>query len=116
MISAGFNQSSPAYRAINFQHIQFLNKNLLTFLAEQGFLPSGGIPIGVVEFNNVLKTDDGKLLAYVNDEWKEYPLSDEEQAIKDANLTVAKEASLDQVQLKSWLESIRADKDLLEEL
>lgn len=57
MISAGFNQSSPAYRAINFQHIQFLNKNLLTFLAEQGFLPSGGIPIGVVEFNNVLKTD-----------------------------------------------------------
>jgi len=71
--------------------------------------------IGYTLKNNVLKTDDGKLLAYVNDEWKEYQLGDEAQAIKDANLTVAKEASLDQVQLKSWLESIRADKDLLEE-
>lgn len=60
LISSGYNQLSPAYRSINFQHNHFLNKNLLTYLVEKGFLPAGGIPIGVVDFNNVLKSDLGK--------------------------------------------------------
>ncbi|MDP1815436.1 MAG: DEAD/DEAH box helicase [Leadbetterella sp.] len=49
----GYTQNSPAYRAIAFRKKQFLQKNLLNCLSEEGFLPAGGIPTGVVEFNNV---------------------------------------------------------------
>lgn len=50
---AGYNQNSPAYKAIAYRQKQFLNKSLLSCLSEEGFLPAGGIPTGVVEFNNV---------------------------------------------------------------
>lgn len=48
-----YSDESPAYKAINYQKNQFLRKNLLTYLAEEGFLPAGGIPTGVVDFNNI---------------------------------------------------------------
>lgn len=73
------------------------------------------ILIGYTINNNIIKTDDKRLYAFVNDDWKEYPLSDEAQAIKDANLSIAKEESVNQVQVKAWLETIRADSDLLSE-
>ncbi len=48
----GYSINSPAYKAINFQKNQFLHKNLLAYLSEEGFLPAGGIPTGIVDFNN----------------------------------------------------------------
>ncbi|MBL0049689.1 MAG: DUF1998 domain-containing protein [Bacteroidetes bacterium] len=48
----GYSESSSAYKAVKYQKLQFLKKNLLAFLSEEGFLPAGGIPTGVVEFNN----------------------------------------------------------------
>jgi DEAD/DEAH box helicase domain-containing protein len=48
----GYNVDSPAYKAVNYQINQFLNKNLLVYLTEEGFLPAGGIPTGVVDFDN----------------------------------------------------------------
>ncbi len=49
----GYNEESPAYRAVNYQKNQFLHQNLLSHLSEEGFLPAGGIPTGVVDFNNI---------------------------------------------------------------
>jgi len=46
-----FGKSSPAFKAINIQYVQFLNKNALTFLAQEGFLPTAGLPTGIVEFD-----------------------------------------------------------------
>jgi hypothetical protein len=37
-------------RAIDYQLKNFIEKNLIQYLAEQEFFPSGGIPVGVVEF------------------------------------------------------------------
>lgn len=53
----GYNEDSPAYKAVNYQKNQFLHKNLLSYLSEEGFLPAGGIPTGVVDFNNINITD-----------------------------------------------------------
>ena len=53
----GYDTNSPAYKAVNYQKIQFINKNLLTYLSENGFLPAGGMPTGVVEFNNIGLSD-----------------------------------------------------------
>jgi DEAD/DEAH box helicase domain-containing protein len=55
--SEKYTESSPAYKAVKFQKNQFLHKNLLAYLSEEGFLPAGGIPTGVVEFNNTYKED-----------------------------------------------------------
>ncbi|WP_281322210.1 DEAD/DEAH box helicase [Flavobacterium aestivum] len=46
-----FGNTSPAYKAVNIQYIQFLKKNALTFLAQEGFLPTAGLPTGIVEFD-----------------------------------------------------------------
>lgn len=53
----GFAESSPAYKAINFQKNQLLSKNAIQYLAENNFVPSAGIPTGVVEFNKVTFQD-----------------------------------------------------------
>lgn len=45
-----FGQNSPAYKAVNIQYIQFIEKNALSFLAQEGFLPTAGLPTGIVEF------------------------------------------------------------------
>lgn len=45
-----FGSNSPAFKSINIQYIQFLKKNALTFLAQEGFLPTAGLPTGIVEF------------------------------------------------------------------
>lgn len=46
-----FGNTSPAFKAVNIQYIKFLNKNALTFLAQEGFLPTAGLPTGIVEFD-----------------------------------------------------------------
>lgn len=53
----GYTQNSPAYKAVNYQKKNFLKKNVLTFLSESGFLPAGGIPTGIVEFNTKFRRD-----------------------------------------------------------
>lgn len=54
-----FGIDSPAYKAVYIQKIQFLKKNAIGYLAEEGFLPSAGLPTGIVEFNT-LNIDDIK--------------------------------------------------------
>lgn len=46
-----FGANSPAYKSVNIQFIQFKLKNALTYLAQEGFLPTAGLPTGVVEFD-----------------------------------------------------------------
>lgn len=48
-----FGADSPAYKATLFQKNQFLGKNAIGFLAEEGFLPSAGLPTGIVEFDTL---------------------------------------------------------------
>lgn len=45
-----FGSNSPAYRSIDIQYKQFIKKNALTYLAQEGFLPTAGLPTGIVEF------------------------------------------------------------------
>jgi len=47
----GFSQTSPEIKAINYQRKQLLGQNLLGFFAENDFIPSAGIPTGIVDFN-----------------------------------------------------------------
>lgn len=46
-----FGKTTIAFKAVNIQYLQFLNKNALTFLAQEGFLPTAGLPTGIVEFD-----------------------------------------------------------------
>jgi DEAD/DEAH box helicase domain-containing protein len=48
-----FGEQSPAYKSCNFQKMQFLEKHVISYLAEEGFLPTSGMPTGIVEFDNV---------------------------------------------------------------
>lgn len=48
-----FGEESPAYKTVMFQQRQFLAKNVIGYLAEQGFLPSAGLPTGVVDFDTI---------------------------------------------------------------
>lgn len=48
-----FGEQSPAYKTVLFQRNQFLKKNAIGYLAEQGFLPSAGLPTGIVEFDTL---------------------------------------------------------------
>lgn len=58
-LSVDFGDQSPAYKAVLFQKGQFLEKNAIGYLAEEGFLPSAGLPTGIVEFDT-LNIDDLK--------------------------------------------------------
>lgn len=52
-LSKEFGDESPAYKAVLFQKNHFLEKNAIGLLAEEGFLPSAGLPTGIVEFDTV---------------------------------------------------------------
>lgn len=45
-----YNDNSPAVKAISFQRRQLLGQNLIGYLAEHDFIPSAGIPTGIVDF------------------------------------------------------------------
>lgn len=48
-----FGEDSPAYKAVLFQKNQFLEKNAIGYLAEDGFLPTAGLPTGIIEFDTL---------------------------------------------------------------
>lgn len=48
---AGYTENSPEIKAINYQLNQMFGQNLIGYLAENDFIPSAGIPTGVVDFN-----------------------------------------------------------------
>jgi len=52
-----FGESSPAYKNVSYQLRQFLFKNAIGYLAEQGFLPSAGLPTGIVDFDTINISD-----------------------------------------------------------
>lgn len=56
-LTNAFGVDSPAVRAVSFQKNHFLRKNAISFLVEQGFLPSAGIPTGVVEMETLNISD-----------------------------------------------------------
>ena len=53
----GFPKNSPAWKSINYQFRQFRVKPVITYLADQGFLPSAGLPTGVVNFDTISYED-----------------------------------------------------------
>lgn len=52
-----FGDASPAYKAIGYRKGQFLQKFVLTYLAEENFLPNAGLPTGIVDFEKITLTD-----------------------------------------------------------
>ncbi len=50
-------ENSTAYKAINYRKSQFLKKHILTYLAENGFLPNAGLPTGIVDFEKTIYDD-----------------------------------------------------------
>jgi len=66
-----------------------------------------------IDDNDILKTDDGLIFAFIDDNWKEY--TDEKEALKDVSLNNAKERAIGQISTKAWLESIKPDNDLIKD-
>lgn len=56
-LETAFGEKSPPYRSVNYQLRQFLEKNAIGYLAQSGYLPSAGLPTGVVEFDTVNADD-----------------------------------------------------------
>lgn len=52
-----FGENSPAYKSVNFRKRQFDNKFVLSYMADEGFLPNAGLPTGIVEFENTSIND-----------------------------------------------------------
>lgn len=52
-LELSFGERSPAFKNVSYQLNQFLNKNAIGYLSEQGFLPSAGLPTGIVEFDTI---------------------------------------------------------------
>jgi hypothetical protein len=51
LLEANYNQTSPAIIAIEAQLRHIKRQNILGFFAEHNFIPSAGIPTGIVEFD-----------------------------------------------------------------
>ena len=62
----GYNDNSPEIKAIDYQKKQLLGQNLIGYIAENDFIPSAGIPTGIVEFNT--KVFDDKKNSYTGSE------------------------------------------------
>lgn len=50
-IKKDFGDKSPAYKAVNYQFEGFKNNQVIGYLADARFIPSSGIPRGVVNFD-----------------------------------------------------------------
>ena len=55
-----FGNNSPAYKAVNYRKRQFSQKFVLSFLAEENFLPNAGLPTGIVDFEKITLSDVNK--------------------------------------------------------
>ncbi len=53
MLERDFGEDSPAYKAVKYQKQQFQDKDAISFMVEEGFLPSAGLPTGIVEFDTL---------------------------------------------------------------
>ena len=52
-----FGDASPAYKAVSYRKSQFLQKFVLSYLAEEGFLPNAGLPTGIIDFEKTTLSD-----------------------------------------------------------
>lgn len=52
-----FGDASPAYKAVAYRKGQFLQKFVLSYLAEESFLPNAGLPTGIVDFEKITMSD-----------------------------------------------------------
>ncbi len=59
-LSNEFGDNSPAYKAVKYRKGQFLQKFVLSYLAEENFLPNAGLPTGIVDFEKLTITDINK--------------------------------------------------------
>lgn len=56
-LSVEFGDNSPAYKAVNYRKGQFFQKFVLSYLAEDNFLPNAGLPTGIVDFEKITLSD-----------------------------------------------------------
>ncbi|WP_293955610.1 MULTISPECIES: DEAD/DEAH box helicase [unclassified Sphingobacterium] len=56
-LTAEFGEDGPATRSVKRQYFTFINQNAISYLVSAGFLPSAGMPTGVVEFDNTTVQD-----------------------------------------------------------
>lgn len=56
-LAAEMGDNSPAYKAVNYRKGQFLQKFVLSYLAEDNFLPNAGLPTGIVDFEKITISD-----------------------------------------------------------
>ncbi|MEM8522645.1 DEAD/DEAH box helicase [Flavobacterium sp. PL12] len=52
-----FGDNSPAYKAVSYRKNQFFQKFVLSYLAEDNFLPNAGLPTGIVDFEKITLSD-----------------------------------------------------------
>jgi len=70
-----FGENSPAYKSVNYQFNQFKNKHVIGYLAEERFIPSAGMPTGVVNFDTTSIEDLNHYDSLRSQEKKEAKLS-----------------------------------------
>ncbi|MCW2258673.1 MULTISPECIES: DEAD/DEAH box helicase [Sphingobacterium] len=56
-LTAEFGEDGPATRSVLRQYFTFINQNAISYLVSSGFLPSAGMPTGVVTFDNTTAQD-----------------------------------------------------------
>ena len=56
-LEAEFGDNSPAYKAVKYRKGQFLQKFVISYLAEDNFLPNAGLPTGIVDFEKLTLSD-----------------------------------------------------------
>jgi Zn finger protein HypA/HybF involved in hydrogenase expression len=56
-LSDQFGENSPAYKAVKYRKGQFFQKFVISFLAEDNFLPNAGLPTGIVDFEKLTFSD-----------------------------------------------------------
>lgn len=56
-LSVEFGDNSSAYKAVSYRKGQFFQKFVLSYLAEDNFLPNAGLPTGIVDFEKTTYSD-----------------------------------------------------------
>ena len=56
-LSSEFGDNSPAYKAVKYRKGQFFQKFVISYLAEDNFLPNAGLPTGIVDFEKLTLSD-----------------------------------------------------------
>lgn len=56
-LGAEFGDNSPAFKAVKYRKGQFLQKFVISYLAEDNFLPNAGLPTGIIDFEKLTLSD-----------------------------------------------------------